>query len=163
MTWYDILKSLRDYLVALPTQAGEGVTLLRPARHIEGGALSPDDLDLSADADGLTGAIFIIRDREPDEKIHHGGEGVAVFFIENWVRCDDPDPMDGYKELSDQEDAFRAALHDWFYAQQAEATNDVNADLINLEIDEVIGDADSRRPILGSRTTIRITWSKRTI
>lgn len=163
MTWYDILKSLRDYLVALPTTAGEGVTMLRPARYIEGGALSPDDMDLSADADGLTGAIFLIRDREPDEKIHHGGEGVVVFFVENWVRCDDPDPIDGYKVLSDQENAFRAALNAWFYSQQADETNDVNADLMNLEIDDVIGDADSRRPILGSRTTIRITWSKRTI
>ena len=86
-----------------------------------------------------------------------------MFFVENWVRCDDPDPIDGYKMLSDQEDAFRAALHDWFYAQQVDETNDVNADLMNLEIDDVIGDADSRRPILGSRTTIRITWSKRTI
>lgn len=163
MTWYDILKSLRDYLVGLPTTASEGVTLLRPARHIEGGALNPDDLDLSADANGLTGAIFLIRDREPDEKIHHGGEGVAVLFVENWVRCDEPDPIDGYAMLSDQESAFCAALNAWFYSQQVSTTNDVNADLINLEIDEVIGDADSRRPILGSRTTIRITWSKRTI
>lgn len=163
MVWYDLIKSLHGYLVALPTTANEGVTLLRPARHIEGGALEPDDLDLSADAKGLSGAIFIIRDRETEEKIHHGGEGVAVFFVENWVRCDNPDPIDGYEALSTQEDAFRAALSAWFYSQQVITTNDVNADLINLEVDEVIGDADSRRPILGSRTTIRITWSKRTI
>lgn len=151
MVWYDIIKSLYDYLKAIA-----------PTRHISCGALEPGDVDLSADANGLSGAIFLIRDREYDEKIHHGGEGVVTFYVENWVRSDNPDPLDGYTALSAQEASFREALTTWFYAQQQVDTNTVNADLINLEIDETIGDADSRRPILGSRTTVQVTWSKRT-
>lgn len=149
--WYDLIKNLRDYLRALTTP---------PARHIEGGAIDPNGIDLSADATGTSGAIFLIRDREPDETIYHGGEGVAVFFVENWIRCDDPDPLVGYQALSDQEDAFKAALATW---RQQAGPETVGADVMEVEIEETIGDADSRRPTLGSRTTIRVTWSKRTI
>jgi len=152
MVWYDLIKSLYDYLL-----------LQSVARHVACGALEPGDVDLSADANNLSGAIFLIRDREYDEQIHHGGEGVVTFYVENWVRSDNPDPLDGYTALSVQENKFRETLTAWFYAQQKIDTNTVNADLINLEIDETIGDADSRRPILGSRTTIRVSWSRRTI
>ncbi len=149
--WYVIIDELRTYLRTQPTPA---------ARHIEGGALDPENLDLSADANGLTGAIFLIRDREIVESIHKGGEGVAIFYAENWIRSDNPDPLVGYAALSIQEDAFKKALTAWVYGK---ATATGSYDLTNLEIDETIGDADSRRPYLGSRTTVRVTWSKRTI
>lgn len=150
--WYEVIKDLRSYLRGLPTP---------PARHIEGGALDAETLDLTADTNGLTGAIFLIRDKEPDESIHKGGEGVVMLFAENWVRSDDPDPITGYELLSKQEDAFKAALTTWC-EQRPTAIRDVY-DIIDVEIDETIGDADSRRPFLGSRTIIKVIWSKRTI
>ena len=149
--WYEVIRDLRDHLRALPTP---------PARHIEAGALVPQDMELTADANGLTGAIFLIRDREPDENIHKGGEGVAMILAENWIRCDDPDPITGYEALSKQEDAFKQALTKWVYER---ATANGTYDLINVEIDETLGDVDSNRPFIGSRTSIRVSWSKRTI
>jgi len=149
--WYDLIKHLRDYLRSQTP---------RLAKYIEAGALDPDSLDLTPGDDGIGGAILIIRDREPDEKLFKGGEGTVIFFAENWIRCDDPDPLVGYQLLSDQEDRFKTALTAWALQTGPET---VGADVLNVEIEETIGDADSRRPTLGSRTTIRVTWSKRTM
>ena len=57
-------------------------------------------------------------------------------------------------------DGDKAALTAWAY-QATPAT--VGSDVTQIQVDETIGDADSRRPTLGSRTTIRVTWSKRTV
>ena len=144
--WYDILIHLRDYLRNTPDI---------PAAIIEAGALSPEDINLAKG-----GAIFLIRDHEPNEVLYQGGEGYVVFFAENWIRDDSPDPALGYDKLSKQEDAFKAALTKWLYTVDSHA---LGADIQHIEIEETMGDADSHRPLLGSRAVIRVQWSKRTI
>lgn len=122
---------------------------------VQCGAFDPDD-NLSLQH----GAIYLVRDREYNENIHNGGDGLMSFWAFCWVRSDTTEPLDGYKLLGELEDLFTAVFKEWVY-NVAAAT--VGADVMNADIEETIGDADSHRPLLGSRKTIKLTWSKRTL
>lgn len=147
--WCTVLTELQSFLVEN-----------KVAKIIECGAMLPDDYNFSIDKNGLQGGIFLIRDREYNQEIknmHGGRQGLITIFAENWVRSDDVNPLVGYNLLSAQEDRFQQCLKDW-------VVNRINNEsetfsIIDAEIEEVIGDADSKRPLVGSRTTIKITYS----
>lgn len=144
--WYDVIDSIKTFL-----KARAGFTNIT----VEAGALDPDDYN-SALTNGL---IFIARDREITENIHRGGEGVIELMLFCWVRSNDADPAKGYDKLSDLEDLLTSGLTAWAY-QDNPVTGAV---IMNLTIEETIGDLESHRPVFGSRKTVKITWDKRTI
>jgi len=144
--WYDIIDAIKTYLKA---RAGfENIT-------VEAGALDPDDYNAKL----TNGLIFIVRDREYNEIIHKGGEGTIELLFYCWTRSNDPDPAAGYDLLADLEDLLTAALTAWPY----QTTPVTGTDVMNLEIMETVGDLESHRPVCGSRKTVKITWSRRTI
>lgn len=144
--WCDILISLRDFLVADGTLSG---------KTIKAGALDPDDFN-SAISSGL---IFVYRDREYDESLHNGGEGLITLCVECWTRDDSVDPAAGYAKLAALEDLFTTALDTWVRTLDVSL---LGTDVLNASVIESIGDTDSKRPVIGSRKTIKITWSQRT-
>lgn len=147
MVWYKILAALKAHLVAAQV-----------AQIVELGAINPENLDLAPDEDGRYGAVFLVRGRETEEELFNGGQGVAYFYIENWVRSDDPDPADGYRLLVEQEARCKEELVE-FFAEDAVP----GVELVYASLEETIGDADSVRPRIGSRMTVKVQWSTRTI
>lgn len=147
MVWYKILAALKAHLAA------EQV-----AQIVELGAINPENLDLVPDEDGRYGAVFLVRGKETEEELFNGGEGTAYFYAENWVRSDDPDPADGYRLLADQEMRCKDAIAAFFAANLV-----LGVDLVYANIEETVGDADSVRPRVGSRMTVKVQWSTRTI
>lgn len=147
MVWYKILRALERQLVELQI-----------AQTIELGAINPENLDLEPGADGRYGAVFLIRGRETEEELFNGGQGVSYFYVENWVRSDDPNPADGYRLLADQEMRCKDAMAAFFAANLV-----LGVDLVYANIEETVGDADSVRPRVGSRMTVKVQWSTRTI
>jgi len=145
--WYSLIISLRDFLRSQTSLDGI---------KIDAGALNPQDYL----KDVQTGAIFVMRDREGKEKLYKGGEGEASFFVECWTRSNDKDPAVGYGLLSDLEDKFTTALTAWATLSGPPLTV---ADTIEIDVEETLGDADMKRPLLGSRKAIRVVWSKRTL
>lgn len=147
MVWYKILAALKAHLVAAQV-----------AQIVELGALDPENLDLAPGGDGRYGAVFLVRGKETNEELFNGGEGVAYFYVENWVRSDDPDPADGYRLLMHQEARCKKAMAAFFAADSVPGI-----DMIYANIEETVGDADSVRPRVGSRMTVKVQWSMRTI
>lgn len=146
--WYDVLISLRDFLIAQPSLSGVTVKL---------GAINPNNM-IKEVTEG--GAIFIARDREVKEKLIKGGDGVIEIMVFCYERSDDKDPADGYQKLSALEDGFNSALTQWAHTVTA---GTLGADIIYAEVDETMGDLDAMRPLIGSKKTVRIEWSKRTL
>lgn len=148
MAWYKIIAALKEYLA-----------VAQVARVVEVGALDPESLDLAPSEDGRYGAVFLVRGKEEEEELFHGGEGTAYFYAENWVRSDDPDPAEGYRLLAEQEARCKEAMAAFFIT--GEPTPGV--DLVYASLKETIGDADSVRPRVGSRMTVKVQWSMRTL
>ena len=133
--WINILKDLQAKLI-----------LNKTAKIIKCGALSPDDFDLSIDENNLQGAIFLIRDREYKQEVknmHNDKQGIVSFFVENWIRCDDTDPLKGYEILAEQENSFFTSLDEYILNH---LSNDFC--ILDCNIEETIGDADSKRPLV---------------
>lgn len=172
MVWYKILAALKAHLVAAQV-----------AQIVELGALDPENLDLAPGRDGRYGAIFLVRGKETEEELFNGGEGVAYFYVENWVRSDDPDPAEGYRLLAAQEARCKAAMAEFFAMNDPVSNVEVSTmrelppnavevyavgeaepvDIIYTSLEETVGDADSVRPRVGSRMTVKVQWSTRTI
>lgn len=142
--WYEVIAQLRDFIRAAAI-----------VKFVEGGALNPEDFNLAAE-NGKTGAIFLIRDREVGESLLKNSGGQMVFFVENWVYSDDVDPLEGYRVLAAQEAAFKKLLRNWVYERAAQNSG---FDILDVSLEETIGDADSRRPYLGSRMSVELQWS----
>ena len=142
MIWYDLIDDLKTFLLALPSLAGVSVYAGRPAALKEYPTillLRDRDLDMSAYTVGLVG----------------GPKGVVELFVETWVREDDADPETGYSALAAIEDKVVAGIQSWALSVGSRLGAD-----IEIEIPEIIGDADSYRPDLGSRLQLRVEWSK---
>lgn len=172
MVWYKILAALKAHLAAAQV-----------AQIIELGAINPENLDLEPGVDGRYGAVFLVRGRETEEELFNGGEGTAYFYAENWVRSDDPDPADGYRLLAAQEARCKAAMAEFFamndpvpdvevFTVRELPPNGVEVyavgkagpiDIVYTSLEETVGDADSVRPRVGSRMTVKVQWSTRTI
>ena len=145
--WYDVIISLREHI-----RAAAGMESVK----VEAGALDPQ----SHLKDAGAGLVLVYRDREPDEKLFKGGEGIIEIKIECWTRSNDKDPAVGYGLLSALEDKLTAALASWATTAGPATTG---ADIIHVEVDETIGDGDVKRPLIGSRKAVRVEWSKRTL
>lgn len=118
--------------------------------YVEAGSKDPDNYDLAD-----KGALFLVRDRESVESIANT-KGTVSLYAEIYTRDDSPDGMHGYVKLADLESVFNKILLEWLYSA---SKNTAGIDVIDLRISDVIGDADSLRPILGSRSTVKIIWS----
>jgi len=143
--WYTIINALRTYLRA---QTAFQTVI------VEAGAMDPDAYDLATAYAG--GAVFLIRDREGQDNplALSGPNGQIDFFVECWIRDDGTDPLDGYGDLATLEDNLTDALTAFVRAGVSGLT------ITDMQIDETIGDADARRPMVGSRKTISITWGQ---
>jgi hypothetical protein len=102
------------------------------------------------------GAVFILRDTEPTKSVYNGTEGSAVIIFEAWTRDDGTDPATAYDKLSTFESKIEEILIKW----HLDGTLPM---VTNIEIGSALGDADSFRPTVGSRTSVTIKWSKRII
>ena len=142
MIWYDIIADLKTTLAAIPGLADANLYAGRPAalKHYPTILILRDrDLDMSAYTSGLVG----------------GPKGAADLYVETWVREDDADPGVGYAALAEIEDLIVAGIQSWALSVGSRLGAD-----IEIEIPEIIGDADSYRPDLGSRLQLRVNWSK---
>lgn len=118
--------------------------------YVDAGSRDPNNYDLN-----IGGALFIVRDKELLTSVHNA-TGMVSLYVEIFTRDDSPDGEQGYHKLAKLETEFGKLLYDWLYKVNRE---ELGIDIININITEVIGDVDSFRPILGSRTTVKITWS----
>lgn len=140
--WHMIIQNLIEFIQSHPENT---------FTYVEAGSKDPDNYDLAN-----KGALFLVRDRESVESIANNTKGTVSLYGEIYTRDDSPDGMQGYAKLADLEAAFNKILLEWLYSV---SKNTAGIDVIDLRISDVIGDADSLRPILGSRSTVKIIWS----
>ena len=150
--WYRVLEEIQDVLIQN-----------KVARIVEMGALNPNDFDFTLSKKSqLKDGIFIYRDREYNENVqnmHNSKEGTVTVYLECWVRNDNPNPRCGYKDLSELEDKVEKVLRQ--YVLDRVNDEDSSFALLDIESLETIGDADSKRPLVGSRKNLKISYAKK--
>ena len=138
MVWLEIIKELQSALMDV-------------APHIVVGALEPADY-------ANDGVLFIIRDGESIstlKSLHEDMQGKIDLLIENWVRDDSTDIYNGYGKLAQQEQGTIDAIKSWLIERDA-----TNFSILTCNIDEIISDGDAKRPLVGSRMSLSLTYSE---
>lgn len=138
MVWLEIIKELQEALIDV-------------APHIVVGALEPADY-------ANDGVLFIIRDGESIstlKSLHEDMQGKIDLLIENWVRDDSTDIYNGYGKLAQQEQSTIDALKMWLINRDATSFS-----ILTCNIGEILSDGDAKRPLVGSRMSLSITYSE---
>ena len=138
MVWLEIMKELQKAFSDV-------------APHVIVGALEPADY-------ANDGVVFLIRDGEsiPSLKsLHEDMQGTVNLLIENWVRDDTTDIYNGYGKLAEQEDKMIGSIKSWLVNRN---TDDFS--ILSCNVGEIISDGDAKRPLVGSRMSLDITYSE---
>lgn len=147
MKWWPILKDCRDFM--------------RTDVELVGTELAPTDLlpaNINAGA-GATEDIFpsvkVLRDSDDNlARRNMLKTGTTLFYVEQWIRNDDPDPSVAYGLISQMEQRVEASLQRWFKVASQRLGM-----ACKFEIKTLLGDNDVFRPVVGSRFIIIVTWN----
>lgn len=138
MVWYDML----TYVEKALADAGLG--------RVKYGALDPRTQGVDKD-----GILFLIRGQEADDGDNDLIENVKVtFYLECWVRDDDPDFKHAYQLLAEKE----AKVDEVLASIKREAGMiGEQEQLMDLVVEQKTGDMGTLRPLCGVQYTVTAT------
>lgn len=137
VTWYTLIKHLRDYARLQPDLAGI---------EVRAGAKKPKD---------PYPCMEILWNDEAGISIYGTHKGELNVWIDLWVMSDDLDPMIAYETLSTLQNKVCQVLVRW-----SDALVDELGVAVNLTLVKAVSDGDVNRPLANSRMFIKINWRK---
>lgn len=126
----------------------EKIKVIEDAPTVTIGGKRPEMLGIKPDSNG---AVVLIRGVE-EYKYNGLQYNVAItFFLQAWIRNDDPDMVNGYDQLAVLEEKVDAVISS---VKEISGMMSETAQLMDISVKRRAGDLDSRRPLCGSQYTI---------
>lgn len=141
--WLDVL----DYIA-------EALRAKQVAEHVIIGGVNPTQAEIDS-----CGAVILMRGEETpgDERV--AGGFTVTFYLEAWIRDDSPDIRQGYeclRKLEMRVDDVLTQIRADVGMLKNSMLNDTYQ-LVDLRVNQKVGDADSLRPLVGVQYTLTAT------
>jgi hypothetical protein len=137
LIWWTLLKHLRDFAKLQPEMTGI---------DIRAGAKKPKD---------PYPCVEFIWDDEDAQNLYRTQKGEFTIWCDCWIRNSDKDPSAGYEELHAMQEKVCEVIVRWTDAVMEEMNM-----FINLELNGIVSDGESNRPLCGSRMVLKINWKR---
>lgn len=137
LIWWLFIKHLRDYAKLQPELQGV---------DIRAGAKKPKD---------PFPCLEIIWDSEDGFSLFNNTKGELSLWLDLWIRNDNKDPSAAYNDLADLMERVCTVLLRWSNILQ----NDLGFST-KIDIKDAISDAETNRPLAGTRMILHIEWRK---
>lgn len=141
--WLDVLGYIAEVLRAK-----------QAAGHVIIGGVNPTQAGVDRD-----GVVILMRGEEAPGDDRVAGGLVVTFYLETWIRDDSPDIRQGYeclRELELRVDEVLTQVRTDIGALNDPMINDTYQ-LVDLQVTQKVGDADSLRPLVGTQYTVLAT------
>ncbi|HML33853.1 hypothetical protein [Sporomusa sphaeroides] len=137
LMWWLLIKHLRDFSQLQPELNGVDV---------RAGAKKPKD---------PYPCMEIIWDSEDGFSLYKTEKGELNLWIDLWIRNDNKDPSAAYEVMADLMERVCTVLVRWSDALLKERKISTN-----IDVKDAISDAETNRPLIGTRMVIKIDWRR---
>ena len=137
LMWWPLLDSLQKFASAHTAMTGIDVRV---------GSKRPKD---------PYPCVEIIWDQEDAQNLFRTKDGEFVVWLDCWIKNSAKDPSAGYSDLCTLQESLCQVVVEWTDA----VMEDIDM-LLNLELNGIVSDGDSNRPLCGSRMILNIKWKR---
>ena len=137
LMWWPLLKHLQAYAKLQPEMVGIDVRV---------GSKRPKDPHP---------CVELIWDDENAQNLFRTNKGEFTVWIDCWVKNSDKDPSAGYEDLCAMQEKICEVVVRWTDAVLEEMDT-----FVNVELNGIVSDGDSNRPLCGSRMVLKINWKR---